>query len=254
MRADGVGGSGSGLLSELEWLAIGSLLFVGATLQGFLGFGYGIVAMSVLAVGVGVVEASGIVNVTGAIQIAWVTFVLRHQVRRDYVLRLLPGIALGLGVGLFTLKHADPSLLIRALGATIVAIALWNLLSVRRHGQGSPFWDLVVGFSAGAIGGAFNTGGPPLVAYLYQRPDPPEVLKATVQMTFLVFTIVRFASASAVGLIDAEILRMAAWLTPSVLLGAIAGLALGRRVSAERFRTASWVALGLLGVLLALRA
>lgn len=210
--------------------------------------------MSVLAVSVGIVQASGIVNVTAFIQVAWVAWALRRQIRGDYVRRLIPGIAVGLGLGLFTLKHADPTWLVRALGTTIAGIAAWNLAATRGHGVGSRFWDFAVGFASGAIGGAFNTGGPPIVAYLYRRADPPEVLKATVQMTFLVFTSVRFITASAVGLIDAQILTRAALLTPVVVAGSIVGLNLARRVSPERFRTVSWVALGLLGVLLVVRA
>ncbi|NNL64781.1 MAG: sulfite exporter TauE/SafE family protein [Myxococcales bacterium] len=250
------GGSAPGgrILIELEWLAIGLLLFAGATLQSFLGFGYGIVAMTVLAVTVGVVHASGVVNITAFIQVAWVAWALRQQIRWNYVARLIPGLVVGLGLGLFTLKNADPTLLIQALGVTIVGIAVFNLATRRAHGHGSPFWDFVVGFSSGAIGGAFNTGGPPIVAYLYQRPDPPEALKATVQMTFLTFTILRLVSATAVGLIDGAIVRTALLATPCVLAGAATGLVLARRVSAERFRTISWIALGVMGAVLAARA
>ena len=111
-----------------------------------------------------------------------------------------------------------------------------------------------MGFSSGAIGGAFNTGGPPVVAYLYRRRDAPEVLKATVQFHFLVFTIIRLTSASAVGLIDGEIVRIALTIAPVIVAGAALGLALSRRISPERFRTASWAALGVMGVVLALRA
>ncbi len=210
--------------------------------------------MSVLAVKLGVVQASGIVNVTAFIQVAWVAWALRKQIRLDYVVRLLPGMAVGLGVGLLALKNVDPTWLIRGLGATIFGIAVWNVTATRGHGEGSRFWEFVVGFSSGTIGGAFNTGGPPIVAYLYRRADSPEVLKATVQMTFLSFTVVRFATASSVGLIDREILRLAAWFTPVVIGGAVTGLVLARRVSAERFRTISWIALGMLGLLLIVRA
>lgn len=210
--------------------------------------------MAVLAVSVGVVQASGIVNITAMIQVAWVAWALRHQIRRDYFLRLVPGVLVGLGLGLLTLKNADPTWLIRGLGTTIAGIAIWNLVAARGHGHGSRFWDFVVGMASGSLGGAFNTGGPPIVAYLYRRPDPPEVLKATVQMTFLFFTIVRLITATSIGLVDAEIATRALWLSPAVLVGGSTGLALARRVPAERFRRISWVALGLLGLLLIARA
>jgi uncharacterized membrane protein YfcA len=210
--------------------------------------------MGGLAVTVGVVEASGVVNLTGAIQVSWMAWALRQHIRWRYMLRLVPGIVCGLALGLSALKGLDPTHLIRALGVTIVAIALWNLRPLRTHGTGSPAWDFAVGFSSGAIGGAFNTGGPPIVAYLYRRPDPPEALKATVQITFVFFTFTRMAAATAVGLNDGEIVRLAALGTPFVVAGAMTGLALGRRVSAERFRTASWVGLSLLGAWLVVRA
>jgi uncharacterized membrane protein YfcA len=92
------------------------------------------------------------------------------------------------------------------------------------------------------------------VAYLYRRPDPPEVLKATVQMNFLIFTVVRLSAATGIGLVTGEIVRIALSLAPVIVAGASLGLVLGRRVSPERFRTASWSALGVMGVVLALRA
>jgi len=210
--------------------------------------------MTTMALTLGVVTASGVVNITGMIQVGWVAWALRRHIRWPYMLRLLPGMSIGLAIGLFALKNADPTWLIRALGATITAIAAWNLHGRRGHGQGSPFWDLAVGFASGSIGGAFNTGGPPVVAYLYRRADPPEVLKGTVQIYFLIFTIVRLTAASAVGLIDVHIVRIALALAPLIVAGAATGLALSRHVSADRFRTASWLALGVMGIALGLRA
>jgi len=210
--------------------------------------------MAVLALSLGVQTASGVVNITGMIQVGWVAWALRQHIRWAYLVRLVPGLLCGLGLGLFTLKNADPTWLVRALGATITGIALWNLGRHRGHGTGSPLWDFAVGFSSGAIGGAFNTGGPPIVAYLYRRPDPPEVLKATVQMTFLTFTVVRLTVATSIGLITPEIVRTALWLAPTIIAGAALGLTLGRCVSPDRFRTVSWSALGVMGVVLALRA
>jgi len=209
--------------------------------------------MTTMALTLGVVTASGVVNITGMIQVGWVAWALRRHIRWSYMLRLLPGMSIGLAIGLFALKNADPIWLVRGLGATITAIAAWNLRPRRGHGQGSPFWDFVVGFASGSIGGAFNTGGPPVIAYLYRREDSPEVLKGTVQIYFLVFTIVRLTAASAVGLIDAHVVRIALALAPLIVAGAASGLALSRRVSPERFRTTSWLALGAMGTVLALR-
>jgi uncharacterized membrane protein YfcA len=221
-----------------------------AALQGFLGFGFGILAMSGLALTQDVVHASGVVNLAGLLTTSAGVVRLRHAVMWPVVVRILPALMLGVLFGVTALRSLDGELLLRLLGVTIAAIAAWNLWTPRFAGRDSRAVDLGVGLLSGALGGAFNTGGPPLIAHLYRRPDSPDALRATLQTLFVAIGSTRLVTAASQGLFTREVLIDAAAAVPAVGAGLLLGLALGRRVSAARFRRASWAALGALGVVL----
>ncbi len=231
-------------------LLLALVVAVAAALQGFLGFGFGILAMSGLALTQDVVHASGVVNLAGLLSTSAGVFRLRHAVIWPVVRRILPSLIAGVVLGVTALRSLDGELLLRLLGISIVAIAAWNLWTPRLATSDSRSVDLAVGLFSGTLGGAFNTGGPPLIAHLYRRPDSPDALRATLQTLFIAIGCTRIVAAAAQGLFTREVLRDSAIAVPAVGIGLLIGLALGRRVSPARFRRASWAALGALGMVL----
>ncbi len=235
-------------------LAALAILGLAAGLQGFLGFGFGIAAMSGLTLSHDLLHAAGVVNLTGLVTTSWQLLALRRHVRWRPALRVLPTLLVGIVLGVFALGTFDRGLMVRALGLTTIGISLWNLWRPRLRATEAPAVDAAVGLVSGALGGAFNTGGPPLIAHFYSRADPPEAIRATIQLLFLTIGSVRALTATSQGMIDRSILIDAAVAIPAVVVGLLVGFAIGRRVGAQRFRTASWIALGLLGAVLVLRA
>jgi uncharacterized membrane protein YfcA len=158
----------------------------------------------------------------------------------------------GVVVGVFALGSLDRDLMVRALGLTIVAISLWNLRAPNLQRGEAPLWDGVTGLVGGLLGGAFNTGGPAIVAHLYRRADPPQALKATNQLIFFCMGLMRLPTASAQGQIPSSIWIEAGLVVPLLVAGILAGIRLGRRVRADQFRRICWLALGAMGGVLAL--
>lgn len=229
-------------------------LCLASCIQGLLGFGFGIVAMTTLALGYDVIHASGVVNLTGLVVTVGMLWRLRAAVRWRIAARIVPGIAMGVGVGVFALRSLDADLLLRVLGTVVVALAGWNLAALRLAHREPPLWiDLGVGLIGGTLGGAFNTGGPPLIAHLYRRPEPPDALRGTLQALFLSISLLRAPVAAAQGLMGLAVWEHAAWGVPVVLLGQAGGTWLARRVPADRFRRMAWAGLGVLGLVLLLR-
>jgi uncharacterized membrane protein YfcA len=148
----------------------------------------------------------------------------------------------------------DRTLMVRGLGLTIIGIALWNLLAPRLATHASLLADATAGFLGGLLGGAFNTGGPPLIAHLYRRAESPLALKATIQTIFLTISLCRAPVAAASGQLGGDVLRDAVSTLPLALAGLWIGDRLSRRVAPDRFRLLAWVALGLLGGVLLARA
>ncbi len=231
-----------------------AILAIAGLIQGFLGFGFGIVAMSGLTLSQDLIHAAGVVNLVGWVATAAQLAGLRRHARWRAAGRMIPTLVLGVAIGVTALRTVDGALMVKALGATTVAIAAWNLWRPRLGGRESPLLDRSVGLVSGVLGGAFNTGGPPLIAYLYRRPDPPDMQRATIQVLFLAISTSRALISAAQGLFDRTILMDSAFSVPAMGMGLLGGYALSLRVGADRFRLASWLALAALGAVLFLRA
>ncbi len=238
-------------MPDLGTLAI---LALAGLVQGFLGFGFGIVAMSALTLSHDLLHAAGVVNLVGMVATIWQLLRLRAHVLWPVAAAILPTLLLGVLLGVTALRTLDRHLMVQALGLTTVGIAAWNLWRPRLQKRESRGLNAIVGLLSGVLGGAFNTGGPPLIAHLYRRSESPDAIRGTVQALFLAISTSRALTSAAQGLFDATIVETAVIAVPAMGVGLLAGFALSRRVGPDRFRRASWVALGLLGTVLILRA
>jgi uncharacterized membrane protein YfcA len=228
------------------------ILFLAAAAQGFLGFGFGIVAMGGLSLLQDLHHSVALVNVTGLVTTAGLALVLRRHADWRLVLRLAPGAAAGIAAGVYLLGALDARPLKLGMGVTIALISAWNLSSwrpaLRAAGSGASRLDAPVSLLSGLFTGLFNMGGPPLIAHVYRLDEPPDVLRGTIQALLLMSVTFRLLSASLNGMITESVMHDAATGVVVAIAGAAAGLAIGRRISADRFRRATWAALGLLGV------
>jgi len=160
---------------------------------------------------------------------------------------MIPGVLVGVVLGVSALGALDRDLMVRTLGITIIAISLWNLRTPTLQTGEAPIRDGLAGLLGGLLGGAFNTGGPAIVAHLYRRPDPPQALKATNQLVFLTMGLARLPTAAAQGQMTSAIWVDAAIMIPFLVAGLLTGIWLGRRVRPAQFKRVSWLALGAMG-------
>jgi hypothetical protein len=238
-------------MPEPSDLALSAFIaMAGAFAQGFLGFGFAIVAMAGLTLSRDLLHAAGVVNLTGILVAGSLLGALRREVLWRPALRIVPFVLVGVVLGVSALGSLDRDLMVRILGVTITAISLWNVRTPTLQSGEAPFRDGAAGLLGGILGGAFNTGGPVIVAHLYRRADPPQALKATNQLVFLSMGLTRLPTAAAQGQITSSIWIEAAIVAPFVLAGLLVGIRLGRRVPPAAFRRVSWLALGAMGVAL----
>jgi uncharacterized membrane protein YfcA len=218
--------------------------------QGYLGFGFGILAMGSLTLTGDLLNAAGLVNLTACVLTSCQTLILRRSVQWSRVVRSLPWTVVGLAFGLVTLDSLSRDVLVRLLGCTIVLVALWNLRGRPIRGSPSSSADVWSGLAGGVLGGAFNIPGPPLIAHVYRLPYPPDALKGTIQALFVLICFVRLGGAMWRDQITAEMGLWALAGLPFALAGLTVGLVASRRFSGEHFRRTSWSAFALLGIYL----
>jgi len=237
-----------------DGVLVTSLLVLFASfVAGLFGFGFGIVATAGLSLTMDLVHAANLVNLASPFVTASLFWQLRGHVAWGPVRRIAPWLLAGVAAGVLALASLDARVLVRALGAVVVAISLWNLSARPLRVPETRLSDAVAGGLSGLFGGAFNSGGPPLIAYVYSRPGTPDQLKATLQALFLCSTFARMAFASAQGVMERSVLWEATLATPFALAGQYVGNALSARLPSERFRRLAWAGLLALGVVLGVR-
>jgi len=244
------GQAGCGIVRRVEtWLTLG-VLFTAALTQGILGFGFGILAMGALALTGDLLYAAGLVNLMGCVLTSCMTLMLRRSVQWKRVVRILPFTVVGVGFGLATLDTLSRDVLVRLLGCTIVVIAFWNLRGRPLQRSPSSAADVWAGLGSGLLQGAFNIGGPPLIAHVYRLPYSPDALKGTVQALFMLMVFVRLGGAVWREQITQQMGLQALYGLPAALAGLTLGIVLSRRISGENFHRMSWIAFALLGIYL----
>jgi hypothetical protein len=114
---------------------------------------------------------------------------------------------------------------------------------------GIPF-----GMAGGFFGGAFNIGGPPVVAYAYSQGWSKSQIVATLQVVFVVGSAYRMLLMGSNGFFDRTAMNLLLWTTPATLAGIVAGSHFLIRTDQAKLRTWVFVVVGILGFKYALFA
>lgn len=180
------------MFDSIWWLIIS--LCIAIFVQGYGGFGMGIISMSLFAFGGLDLERAAVVSTICGIV---VTFELMRVSSRHkkpawrQVFLLFIGILVGQPIGYWLLDRygAQPIFLL-----FFGIILLWFSVQgfIGKFKLQLPLWtSLPLGLLSGFLTGAFTSGGPPLILYLYAQVKDAREMKATVQALFLIASIYR---------------------------------------------------------------
>lgn len=231
----------------MPWELLFCLVVLAAAFtQGATGFGFGLVVMSVLPHVVEVQVAVPVVAVLAAFVSGGVLWRWRRHVDLRKVGPILPGTLIGTPLGVLFLTSVDSKYVTAALGVVLVVWGGSRLVVEARGGippgAGADHpgpgrgWGLLAGAVGGVIGGAFNTGGPPVILYATARRWDPAAFKANLQVVFLLGTVFQLSLLIARGLVTREVLLIDLVALPAVAVGLYAGTRLSRRLDPVLFR------------------
>jgi uncharacterized protein len=230
-------------------LAALSILALAGFVQGLTGFGFGLVAMALLPLALGFKDALVVVALLNLA--ACLSTLLAN--RRHFSWRRGAGLALGscvgVPIGFHALVRLDSNLLLHVLGAVMCLFALSELLLARRWPLRFPKWaGFPVGVVSGALGGAFNIGGPPVIAYAYSQPWRKEEIVATLQLVFGASALLRFGLVLQTGMLRPHLLQLSLLALAPMLFGIVLGGRLLDRVPREQLKLAVFAFLFVMGV------
>ena len=158
----------------------------------------------------------------------------RWRQSRLFVVAGLPPVALGV----FLLHVAAPTVLRISIAGLILAIAVANLCDVRIPGARTRLAAVGFGFTTTLLTTTLSIGGFVAGIYAIEQDWTREQMRATLAVYFLLAGALGLALYAVTGLIPREMVHDIGVGAPAVVVGALAGGWLSRRMSLEVFRYA----------------
>lgn len=218
------------------WI-IAATTLAASFISGLSGFGFGLVAMALLPLLMGVRLANAFVSFCGLAIFTSLTIPLWKHIAWKTLLPLLAGTAAGVPIGVYGLVNLPESLLLKILAGFILTYVAFTLLTQEKtHFHMDRRWGYLAGFIGGIISGALSAGGPPVIMYCDSRNLGKEGFKATLQVYFVLMILYKIPLLYVTGLLTAELWRTLLYYSPLVAAGTVCGVLLFHRLSDRWFR------------------
>ncbi|HVP57332.1 MAG TPA: sulfite exporter TauE/SafE family protein [bacterium] len=234
-------------------LAVGlAVVFVAGLVQGTLGFGFSLVTVPILVLFLAP-------KVTVPVMLVLSTFLnllLYREVRTTANLRrLLPlmfaGIV-GLPIGTYLLVSLDVGLLKTVIGCLVALSGLAFLAGFERPIRRETLGMVAAGITSGVLNGVTSASGPPVILFLANQGMARDTFRASLIAYFLFLNLATIPIFLVGGLISRTVLAYSGLLLPAMVLGALTGSKLSRRIPERAFRRVALAAVigaGILSVL-----
>lgn len=237
---------------------IAALLALASFIHGYSGFGMGLTSFSLLSLlGQSMEQVSIVVTINALIIMAVLLVISGLDSRIDWreAWLIVGGCAVGMPLGYaFLAAFGDLPVFRLLLGLLLIYFA-WLGLKMPIPDRRFPAWaGILLGVGAGFIGGAFISGGPPIVLYLYAQSDDPRETKATLQFIFVLTLIYRLILIGAGTGYTWPVIRLSLLVAPAALVAICLGHRLSKKASAAGFKRWAYLLIAVLGVLVVAKA
>lgn len=221
------------------WCVVGVIAFSAGFLHSAIGFGFGIVAISLLPFVIDAKSAHILVSISSVPMLAMATWTYREGVEKRSLRLAVFGAALFLPLGLMLFESVSLDLLVRGTGLGIFVMAILSLRGQDTSNQFSGTGRVscfVAGAASGFLAGAVSIAGPPVAAFALKQGWSQARYKAFVTQCLFVISIYKAGllvfRSHVTGPLLVQILISAALAVVGVRLGAMAS----RGIPATRFR------------------
>jgi len=223
-----------------------------AAVQSLAGFGFALLLMPVLAIGIGLRATAPLVAIVSLVLNA-INLIRNHSGFNGRELWRLTAASLpGVPIGIWALGNIEEHTIMRLAGVVLVLYAAYALLRPATAQLRAQWLAFPAGLLAGCLSGAYNTPAPPLLIYGSLRQWPKEEFRAALHALFLLNGILVVTSHLVARHVTAETLAALAYALPALAAGVALAVLVDRWLDGERFRTFVLVLILVLGFSLAL--
>jgi len=224
----------------LESLLLVAILLIAAFTFSFAGFGFSMVAVPLLALLYPTSEAVAFQFFYALCVVVYHAFRFRGQVVWKLFWPMVAGAVAFMPVGAYALQAVPDGLLKKSLAVFLLLAVLVNRTAWGKKAsavfRSSFAWGVVWGALSGLFQGAYTTGGPPAVIYVRAAVPDPAAGKGILGMYFSLLYCFMLPLFIFSGIFNQELLIKAAWCSPAVVAGTVAGALAFKRASVEGYR------------------
>ena len=249
------GGIEAALITDWTFyaVAIPAVILVGLAKGGFSGMGA--LSLPALAFVVNPVQAAAIMLPILIVQDVVGVFAFRRTVDWPVLGWMLPGAAAGVALGYGFAASVTPEAVMAAVGVISALFGAYRLWLARnalpRETARMPEWvGSLFGVASGFTSQIAHAGQPPFQLWVLPRKLAPQVLVGTTAIFFAAVNWIKVPAYLALGQFTRENLLTAAALLPVAVASTLAGVWLVRRIAPDRFYTAIYWLMILVGVAL----
>ena len=228
-----------------------AVVFAGAAIRGFTGFGASLIWVSGLSLLMDPDEAVPIIFCLEVVASAQLIRDCRAEVMWRPVRWLVGGAFVGMPVGVAALVAIDPEPMKLVISVAVLISAVVLATGWRSKRELGFVGTSTVGVGAGVLNGLTSAGGPPVIVFFLGSPAGMAAGRASLIAYFLFLDSLAIVIVAVAGLLDGTALLRFAAFTPVMLLGAVLGARGFGRADPERARFVGigvLVALALVGI------
>lgn len=217
-----------------------AVALLGLSKGGFVGTGA--LSLPLMALVMSPVAAAAVLLPILIVQDVVGVWAYRRTWDRSVLAAMLPGSLAGIVLGYLLAALVSTDVVLGAVGALSILFGAQRLYAERggtiTARPNSPAWvGALFGVAAGFTSQIAHAGGPPYQMWVLPRRLPRDVFVDTTAIFFAITNWLKVPAYLALGQFTTGNMKMTAALLPVAILSTFAGVALVRRVSAERFYT-----------------
>lgn len=224
------------------------IIFFASLIYATFGFGDALFAMPLLSLIIGIKTATPLMTLNG-LSLAFLMFIRHYrEIQWKAAGKLILSSFCGIPIGIYFLKNGNEYYTKLILGIVITTISLYNLISAKKSRAIDPRWSYLFGFFAGILGGAFNTGGPPVVIFGSLSGWTQAQFVGTLQGYFLPNDLLILGGQLMAGLQTPKVWHFYGISLPFLLLGLLLGSRIHRKIPEGKFNQYIFVLLLIIGI------
>ena len=236
------------ITSVIMVLVVGLGFFV-QTITGFAG---GLIAFPIFLLVTDLHEATAILSIFFFAYSVILLYKNWEFVNRKIIARVALGTIIGLVIGVAVLKLADLLILKKLLGLFTILFVIHSYFQNKKsHKINKLGW--LFGFLGGFFSGLFSAGSPPYVAYIYNKLNKPETIRATIIAALAIINFLRIPLIIYTDILTYDIFIKSLFLFPVFFLSLYLGNKFFNRISQDTFKNMVRVLLIITGLMLIIK-